>query len=151
MWSDKCEWMHGFTRFGAWHPNQIFRSKSVGKRKTINTYYIYGLQLTTDIVYLNEDHELKIKTKISDDQLQSLLVVYLVLFTRKFYVMFMVSYVTVQSLLFLLITIQNTKNTSMHSRNHFFVAIYTNKPCIFYTESLVKRLLKLLPRIEASG
>jgi len=31
MWSDKCEWMHGFTKFGAWYPNQIFRSKSVGQ------------------------------------------------------------------------------------------------------------------------
>nr|XP_058964222.1 protein draper-like [Pocillopora verrucosa]XP_058964229.1 protein draper-like [Pocillopora verrucosa]XP_058964237.1 protein draper-like [Pocillopora verrucosa] len=31
MWSDKCEWMHGFTRFGAWHSNQNFRSKSVGQ------------------------------------------------------------------------------------------------------------------------
>ncbi|CAH3157902.1 unnamed protein product [Porites lobata] len=31
MWSDQCEWMHGFTKFGAWHPNIAFRSKTVGQ------------------------------------------------------------------------------------------------------------------------
>ena len=36
MWSDKCEWMHGFTKFGAWHPSAAFRSKSVGKRRQVN-------------------------------------------------------------------------------------------------------------------
>ena len=38
MWTDKCEWMHGFTKFGDWHPNQMFRSKSVGKKKEILLY-----------------------------------------------------------------------------------------------------------------
>ena len=33
MWSDQCEWMHGFTKFGAWHPNVAFRSKTVGKKQ----------------------------------------------------------------------------------------------------------------------
>ena len=34
MWSDKCEWKHGFTKFGAWHPSEAFRSKTVGKKQT---------------------------------------------------------------------------------------------------------------------
>ena len=33
MWSDKCEWKHGFTNFGAWHPTTSFRSKTVGKQQ----------------------------------------------------------------------------------------------------------------------
>ncbi|XP_068679131.1 uncharacterized protein [Montipora foliosa] len=31
MWSDKCEWKHGFTKFGAWYPSEAFRSKTVGQ------------------------------------------------------------------------------------------------------------------------
>lgn len=31
MWSDKCEWMHGFTNFGAWYQSAEFRSKTVGQ------------------------------------------------------------------------------------------------------------------------
>lgn len=161
MWSDKCEWMHGFTKFGAWYPNQIFRSESVGKRKTINTCYIHILRLmiciitilhpcmTTEILILtpsNLNEDLKAE---NEDFWWS--VSYIWWFTLSsplgtYYVSLRYTHGELNNdcklLLPLVITIQNTKNTNIHSGN-LFCNLNIHKPTKSHTESLIMKLIKL--------
>ena len=58
MWSDKCEWKHGFTKFGAWHPTTSFRSKTVGKQqRTTDSAPVLKIHTATCEIDFNINHK----------------------------------------------------------------------------------------------